>query len=189
MDALDGASVRRAVIATEARFGPVEILVNNVGGVDRFGTFDDLSEADWLDAMDRNLLSALRCALAVLPGMKATGWGRIVNIGSESALQPGPYFPHLAAAKAAVLSFTKSLAKANADTGVRVNAVSPVCVLRPPIASLLEGIPGASPDESIAHRTGQPDKVARVIAMLCSEVASFIDGTNVRVDFGATASI
>lgn len=181
MDALDSASVRRAVIATEARFGPVEILVNNVGGVENFGSFDDLSEADWLGAMDLNLLSALRCSLAVLPGMRGKGWGRIVNISSESAIQPESSFPHYAAAKSAILSFTKSLSKANAGTGVRVNAVSPVFVMTPPIAALLTGmaeVEGVTVDEAeklllqrqrpgiTARRPGQPEEVARVIRRL-----------------------
>jgi NAD(P)-dependent dehydrogenase (short-subunit alcohol dehydrogenase family) len=66
---------------------------------------------------------------------------------------------------------------------VRVKAVSPVSVVRPPIPSLLEEL------RVVTHRAGQPEKVARVIAVLCSDVASFIDGTNVKVDFGAVASI
>jgi NAD(P)-dependent dehydrogenase (short-subunit alcohol dehydrogenase family) len=136
--------------------------------------------------------------------MRERGWGRIVNILSENAMQPDAFMPHYAAQKAALLSVTKSLSKALAGTGILVNAVSPAFIKTPIIDGMLagiaekEGIDVEQAAQIFLHkerpnitvgRAGRPDEVAQIVAVLCSEAASFVNGTNVRVDAGSVATM
>src|SRR4051812_42382643 len=98
-----------AVGMTQELFGHVDVLVNNAGGTHQLGTFDDLTDEDWLDVVELNLLSVVRACRAVLPAMRARSWGRIVNVTPDTATHPDELFPHYAAAKAAVVSLTKGL--------------------------------------------------------------------------------
>lgn len=196
--------VERAVAATVERFGAIDVLVNNAGGVTNFGGFDQLSDDDWLEAFELNLMSTVHAVRVALPYMRKRGWGRVVNVASESAMQPDAFFPHYASQKAALLSLTKSLSKSLAGTGVLVNAVSPAFVKTPILEDMLAEIAeqeGVTVDEAESRflrnerpnitvgRAGRPDEVARIVAVLCSEAASFVNGTNVRVDAGSVATI
>jgi len=104
--------VQRLISEAEGHFGPVEILVNNAGGVGRPAAFDELSDEEWFEVLDLNLISAVRLTRAVLPGMQEKGWGRVINVASESGIQPDPFIPHYNASKAALINLTKSLSKA-----------------------------------------------------------------------------
>ena len=196
--------IQRAVAATANALGPIDILVNNAGGITNFGGYDDLDEEDWVEAFELNLMSAVNATRSVLPGMIERGWGRIVNIATESAVQPDAFFPHYAAQKAALLSVTKSLSKSFAGTNVLVNAVSPAFIRTPIIEGMLADI-AARDDIDVEHaerdflererhgvtarRAGEPIEVARIVTVLCSEAASFVNGTNVRVDSGSVSTI
>ena len=203
-DVRDPAQVKRLVATTIDELGPIDVLVNNAGGITNFGGYDDLNDADWVEAFELNLMSAVNASRAVVPGMRDRGWGRIVNIATESALQPDAFFPHYAAQKAALLSVTKSLSKALAGTGILVNAVSPAFIKTPIIEGLLadiatrEGIDVDQAEREFLHRerpnitvgrAGRTDEVAQIVAVLCSEAASFVNGTNVHVDAGSVATI
>lgn len=177
-----------------------------------------VAAAQWVHAQT---LSAQRAALlAALPSERADVIRQLANtvgsrlnsratgVASSTSARtrrssPAPS-PHYAAAKAALLALTKSLSKATAGTGIRVNAVSPVFVKTAPIEQMLAGIAAAEGIDAaeaerlliqrqrpgiIAGRAGRPEEVAGIIAVLCSELASFADGTNVRVDSGAVASL
>jgi NAD(P)-dependent dehydrogenase (short-subunit alcohol dehydrogenase family) len=203
-DVRDPAQVARLVRETIDALGPIDVLVNNAGGISNFGGYDELGEADWVEAFELNLMSAVNAAQAVIPGMRERGWGRIVNILSENAMQPDAFMPHYAAQKAALLSVTKSLSKALAGTGILVNAVSPAFIKTPIIDGMLagiaekEGIDVEQAAQIFLHkerpnitvgRAGRPDEVAQIVAVLCSEAASFVNGTNVRVDAGSVATM
>jgi 3-oxoacyl-[acyl-carrier protein] reductase len=194
-----------AMVASAAeQLGPIDILVNNAGGVSNFGGYDDLSADDWREAFELNLMSAVDASRAVIDSMRERGWGRIINIASENAVQPDVFFPHYSTQKAGLLSMTKSLSIVLAGTGIRVNAVSPAFIRTPLIDEVLAGI---AAEESIdlkqaeqlfldrerpritAGRAGRPIEVARVVAFLSSEAASYINGSNVRVDAGSVATI
>ncbi|MBN9623355.1 MAG: SDR family NAD(P)-dependent oxidoreductase [Actinobacteria bacterium] len=196
--------VERAVAETVAAFGTIDVLVNNAGGATNMGGFDQIDEDDWIEAFELNLLSAVRACRAALPYMVDAGWGRIVNVGSESALQPDAFLPHYATQKAALLSLTKSLSKSLAGTGVLVNAVSPAFVKTPILEGLLAEVAaqeGVDVEEAerrflererpnvTAGRAGRPDEVAAIVAVLCSAVAGFVNGANFRVDSGSVATI
>ena len=196
--------VAQLISETVDKLGPIDVLVNNAGGSTKFGGYDDLSQADWVEAFELNLMSAVHASSAVIPAMRDRGWGRIVNIVTESAVQPDAFFPHYASQKAALLSVTKSLSKSLAGTGVLVNAVSPAFIKTPIIDGMLSSI---AYKESIdtdqaerdflrrerpnitAGRAGQPHEVAQIVVVLCSEAASFVNGTNFSVDSGSVSTI
>ena len=196
--------VERLAATAASELGPVDILVNNAGGISNFGGYDELDAGDWVEAFELNLMSAVNASQAVIPGMRERGWGRIVNVLTESATQPDAFMPHYASQKAALLSVTKSLSKALAGTGILVNAVSPAFIKTPTIDGMLAGLAdkqGIDVEQAerdflrnerpniTAGRAGQPGEVAQIVAVLCSEAASFVNGTNVRVDSGSVATI
>jgi 2-hydroxycyclohexanecarboxyl-CoA dehydrogenase len=124
-DVLDPEQVQRLVARTTEAFGGVDVLVNNVGGhVDVKPFWETTAEQVQLE-VDLNLRSTFDCTRAVLPGMIARGGGRIVNIGSTSGIFGDPFMAAYSAAKGAVHTFTKVLAKEVGRHGVTVNAVAP----------------------------------------------------------------
>jgi 3-oxoacyl-[acyl-carrier protein] reductase len=186
------------------RFGGVHVLVNNAGGVGSFAAFQDLTDKDWLDILNLNVMSAVRATRAVLPHMLRQKWGRIINISSESATQPDAAMPHYNASKAAMNNLTKSLSKAYAQDGILVNTVSPAFIMTPLLKEMLQKMAdeqGASFDKAVARflagnrphielkRPGQSEEVASAVVFLASERASFINGANLRVDGGSVASV
>lgn len=203
-DMSDATEIKELAEETVSRFGTVDILVNNAGGVESPSPFEELSDEDWLEALELNLLSAVRLTRAVLPQMRERGWGRIVNIASESGIQPDPFMPHYNASKAALINLTKSLSKAYAKDGILVNAVSPAAVRTPLIERMFEEMAeekGVSKEEAeasflrenrphiVVGRPGEPEETAAVVVFLASEASSFVTGSDYRVDGGSVASI
>jgi 3-oxoacyl-[acyl-carrier protein] reductase len=198
--------VQRLAQHAVERLGTVHVLVNNAGGVGGSGSaqFEELSDEDWLSAFELNVLATVRLTRALVPSMKEHHWGRIINIGSEVGLQPDRFVPHYNAAKAAVINLTKSLSKAYATDGILVNTVSPGPVKTPGAVQFIATqtkAHGETPQqaeqaflrEHHPHvelgRLATPEEVASAVVFLASEAASFINGTNLRVDGGSVASI
>ena len=187
------------------RFGTIHVLVNNAGGVQAFASFNDhLTDDDWLAVLNLNLMSAVRSTRAVLPYMQQQKWGRIINISSESGTQPDAFMPHYNASKAAINNLTKSLSKAYGTDGILVNTVSPAFIMTPLVAEMMATVArerGVTPQEAHAQflannrphielrRPGRIEEVAAAAVFLASERASFITGTNLRVDGGSVASL
>jgi NAD(P)-dependent dehydrogenase (short-subunit alcohol dehydrogenase family) len=171
--------------------------------VGTFGPFQDLSDDDWLEILNLNLLSAVRTTRAVLPFMQRQKWGRIINISSESGTQPDAFMPHYSASKAGMNNLTKSLSKAYAADGILVNTISPAFIMTPLVANMLqrmakeqgtrEEVAGQCLEKNRPHielkRPGESEEVASAVVYLASERASFITGANLRVDGGSVASV
>jgi 3-oxoacyl-[acyl-carrier protein] reductase len=186
------------------QFGAIDVLVNNAGMLGSFSPFEDLTDDEWLQVFNLNLFSVVKLTRAVLPYMTKQKWGRIINLSSESGLQPDAAMPHYGATKAALLNLTKSLSKAYGQYGILVNSVSPAFIKTPMVEAMLNQIAqeknlNAQEAESYflkenrpnieLKRSGTPDEVAAAVVFLASEAASFIVGTNLRVDGGSVASI
>jgi 3-oxoacyl-[acyl-carrier protein] reductase len=154
--------------------------------------------------IDLNVMSAVRMTRAALPYMRRQKFGRIVNIASESGIQPDPLMPHYNSAKAAVLNLTKSLSKAYGRENILINAVSPATIRTKLVEGLLEKEArkrGINVEEAVAvfmkefrpgivlERPGLPEEVAAAVVFLVSGRASFITGANLRVDGGSVQSI
>lgn len=203
-DVTEAEGAKRVVEETVRRFGTIHVLVNNAGGVGRFAAFAELTDDEWLDVFKLNVLSAVRATRAALPHMQKQKWGRIINISSESGTQPDPIMPHYNSSKAALNSLTKSLSKAYGKDGILINTVSPAFIRTPLVEEMFEQqakARGVSPDEVekillrefrpniVLGRAGKSDETAGIVVFLASEQASFITGSNYRVDGGSVASL
>lgn len=200
----DPAAIQALADRAVAEFGTVDILVNNAGGQRSRGNFETLSDQDYLDAFEDNVLSIVRLFRAVLPHMQRQKWGRVVNITSEVATQPDRIYQNYAAAKGAALNLSKSLSKAYARDGILVNAVSPGLIETSAVAASFakgaeeQGRPEAEVRADffrkfkpglVLGRAGTPEEVAAIVTLLCSPLASYVTGAEVRVDGGSVVGL
>ena len=196
----DGA---RTVIDAAARLGPVDILVNNVGFFE-VKDFADISDRDWTDMFELNVMSGVRLARALMPGMLERNWGRIVFIASDQSVKPNPGMAHYAMSKAAQVSIARSLAELTKGTRVTVNSALVAPTWSEGVEVFLKKIApglGKTVDEmrtayfettgvsSLIQRWAEPAEIAAQIAFLCSERASAINGAAQRVDGGIVRSL
>ena len=186
--------IARVVSETERTFGPPDILLTNSGGP-RSGRFETLTAEDW-DAATRGLLtSAVTFARAVVPGMRARRWGRILNVTSIAAKQPVDNLMLSNSLRAAVIAFARTLANEVAAEGVTVNNLLPGYTRTERVVELAEqsaAREGVAPEvvigrweaETPMRRIGEPREFAALAAFLASERASFITGQSIAVDGG-----
>lgn len=199
-DMADPDDIHRFADRALAEYGHIDVLVNCVGGVEQLLPFEELTDDDWNQIWNLNVMSAVRMTRKLLPGMKAAGWGRIINLGSESGVQPDPYMPHYNAVKAAIINFSKSLSKAVAAQGILVNTLSPAMTRNDALSSFFklraeaEGISVEQAEQAmvaemrpnmVLGRPGEPAEVGAAAVFLASAAASFIIGANLRVDGGS----
>ena len=191
LDVTSTASVAEAIAAVERELGPVEVLVNNAGW-DELRPFVETDEAFWQRVVDVNYLGCLRVTRAVLPGMIERGSGRVVSIGSDAGRVGSSLESVYAGAKAALLGFTKSLAREVATQGVTANAVCPGPTETPMLTGMVgEDERGAKVIAAMTRavpmkRLGRPEEVASAVAFLASEEAGFITGQTLSVSGGLT---
>jgi len=196
--------VTQAVSTVVDKFGQLDILVNNAGITPGFFDFEDIDVDDWKNIFDINVFGMVRVTKAVLPHLKKSKAGRIINIGSESGEQPDGFMPDYNATKAAIINMTKSWSKAFAKDGLLVNTVSPAFILTPLLNQTMQQDAeekGIQKDDAIQQflkenrphielkRPGKPEEVASAVVYLASDQASFINGENLRVDGGSVASL
>lgn len=183
---------RKFIERTFEDFGGLQVLVTNSGGPTPgpTGAFDD---EQWLEALELNFLSAVRLVRAARPHLEKGPWGRVICITSATVKQPSPNIALSNAARAATTAFAKTLASEMARSKVTVNCVMPGQILTDRLRSLTGAGPEAEPDDpSFAAmieqipvgRIGRPEEFAAVVAFLCSERASFVNGVNLPVDGG-----
>jgi 3-oxoacyl-[acyl-carrier protein] reductase len=191
--------IQRLIYAVEEYFGQIDVLVNNAGGPPT-GTFMDFDDEAWEAALRLNLMSTIRLCRAVLPGMRARRWGRIVNMTSASVKQPIDGFILSSAARSGVIGMAKTLANECATEGITINNVCPGWNLTDRVKSLAEGRAakaGKSVREVVdeyaagipARRLGRPEELAALVVFLASERAAYITGTTIQVDGGYVRSL
>jgi 3-oxoacyl-[acyl-carrier protein] reductase len=188
------------VAAAHRAFGRIDILVNNAGGPP-VGTFDAFNDAQWQAAFELTLLSVVRLTRLVLPYMRTTGSGRIINIVSTSVKQPIDNLLLSNAIRPAVIGLAKSLSNELAPDNITVNNVCPGRILTDRLLAghHMQGqlAKGVSPQEvldAIAQdiplkRLGKPEELAALVAFLASEQAAYITGTTTQVDGGLVRSL
>ena len=174
--------------------GPVDILINNVGASPS-RNFLYMSDNDWRDLHELNLLSAVRCTRAFLPGMREKKSGRVVMISSSAGKYPSAALVDYGATKAAMISLSKSLARKYGRDGVLINSVLPGLIhtaMWERAASEIAEANSSTTEQVIANngkgvpvgRYGTAEEVAALVVFLCSEAASYINGTAIEVDGG-----
>ncbi len=196
------AGPRTLVEAAAGQVGPVDCLVNNVG-IAYQRSFDELTDANWQEMWDLNVMSYVRAINAVLPGMRERGSGRIVNVSSTAGKRPSTGMPDYSVTKAAVLSLSRLVADVYAGDGILCNAVTPGPTASP--AWLAEGgladqgaaRSGKSREEVLEGvgkgrplgRLAEPEEIASVIVFLCSDRASYVTGSAWSADGGTVPII
>lgn len=197
MDVTNPNMVQSAMRAAAATCGPIQLLVNNAGGV-ASARFEKTTLQTWRQALDLNLMGVVHCVQAVLPDMKALGRGRIVNIASTAGLVGYRYVSAYVAAKHAVVGLTKALALEFAKSGITVNAVCPGYTDTDVIASAVETISKASnrsAGDALATFTAanpqgrlvRPDEIAAAVVWLASEEAAAVNGIALPIAGGEVA--
>jgi 3-oxoacyl-[acyl-carrier protein] reductase len=176
-DVSKSADVARLVAATESALSPVDILVNNAGKMVP-ETIEQMSEASWNDIIGVNLTSVFLMTQAVLPGMRARTWGRIINLSSVAAQAGSMIAVHYSAAKGGVIAATKSYARLLAKEGVTVNAIAPALVA----TEMLRSNPNLKPDMIPIGRFGEVDECASVAVLLATN--GYVTGQTIAVNGG-----
>ncbi len=192
------AEIADLVRATEARFGQVDIIVNNAG-IQTVAPIEDFPVDRYDLIMAINMSAAWHLTRLTMAGMKARRWGRIVNIASAHGLVASPYKSAYVMAKHAVVGLTKTVALEAAETGVTANAICPGYVLTPlverqiPETAAARGITGEEVVRDVllaaqpTKRFVQAGQIGALAAFLCSPAASEMTGTAIPVDGGWTA--
>jgi 3-oxoacyl-[acyl-carrier protein] reductase len=173
----------KGVMEEVLRQGPIDILVNNAG-FDRPGTTARLNTQGFMEVVGIQLTVPLTLIQFLLPGMRAAKWGRIINISSIWGLIGGKGEVSYSTAKAGVIGLTKSVAREAAPDGVTVNAVLPGMTRTPPIESMAEKHKAAILAETPLGRMAEPEEIAKAIAFLASDDASYITGAAIPVSGG-----
>ena len=198
IDLRDPAAPAAVVAATVARFGQLDVLVNNAGATKR-GDFLTLTDADWADGYALKLFGAMRLCRAAWPHLQAVR-GNLVNVVGIGGRTGSAEFAIGGSVNAALLNLTKVLADRGVADGVRVNAVNPGSVATDRLLGRIaafaksKGLGEAVAAEQMAAelgiaRFGQPAEIARVVAFLCSPAAAYVHGAIVDADGGATRTL
>jgi len=194
-DMSQAADIERFIKAVIERFGRIDVLVNNAGTSAR-GKFLEVDDKTWSADLELKVFGAIRCTRLAVPHMKKQGGGRIINITTSSAKQPGAESMPTSVSRAAGLAITKALSKEYAADNILVNTV---CIGKIKSGQherryTKQGISAedyyrqAAKDIPLA-RVGEADEVANVIAFLASNAASYVTGTSINLDGGMSGTL
>jgi 3-oxoacyl-[acyl-carrier protein] reductase len=183
LDVTDAAAVDAAIADIETRFGAITILVNNAG-ITRDNLLLRMKDDEWDAIMATNLKPAFRLAKAVLRGMMKARHGRIIQIGSVVGTSGNPGQANYAAAKAALLGFTKSLAQEVGSRNITVNCVAPGFIDTDMTKALADGQRQTLLGRIPLGRLGTPADIANAVAFLASPQAGYITGATLHVNGG-----
>lgn len=179
VDVSNEALVNQSFEDAIAKFGKVDILINNAALWRQQKAFVDLTTEDWKTFFDINVMGTVYCTKAVLNGMLEREYGRIINVSSVAGVYGNARMSHYSASKGAINSLTKALAKEVTDKGVLVNAVCPGSVS--PAEN--DDVHYTRPSElAFMGRTGSDAENANLICFLASDEASYIAGQNIQID-------
>jgi len=198
VDLREPESAKQVVAGTIARFGKIDLLVNNAGATQR-GDFLTLTDEEWQDGFDLKFYAALRLARLAWPHLQASS-GTLINIIGIGGRTGSAEFTIGGAVNAALMNLTKALADRGIRDGVRVNAINPGSIaterLRTRIQNYaraknieLQDAAQALPREIKIARFGEPAEIARAVAFLASSQAAYIQGAILDVDGGATRTL
>jgi 2-dehydro-3-deoxy-L-rhamnonate dehydrogenase (NAD+) len=176
VDVSANASVQQALAATLAHTPRIDALVNSAGITGPNVKLWDYPVDAWRDVMDVNLTGLFMCCREIVPVMRAANYGRIVNIASVAGKDGNPNASAYSASKAAVMALTKSLGKELADTGVRVNCVTPAAVKTAIFDQMSEEHINFMLSKIPMGRFGTPEEIAAMVGWLCTEECSFSTG-------------
>lgn len=180
--------------------GDVDVLVNNTGVFDVVA-FEEIDDAEWTRYFETNVMSAVRLSRALLPAMLAKDWGRIVFIGTESAVDVPAGMIHYGATKAAALALANGLAKLTRGTGVTINTILGGPAYSDGVADQVERIAAANAmtvdelkgslirDTSLLQRFIEPEEIAHLVAYLASPLSSATNGAALRADGGVLPTV
>lgn len=194
VDLTEPAHIRHLVDETLRRYGRIDVLVTNAGGPPA-GYFDEFDDEAWLCAHQLTLMSAVRLIRAVLPAMRAQGWGRIVNITSITVKQPLDHLLLSNVYRPGVVGLAKTLAAQIAGDGITINNVAPGYTRTERVAEL-DQARAARENKTAAEieaertaacpmqRMAEPAELAALVAFLASERAGYITGATIQVDGG-----
>ncbi len=176
VDVVSEESVRNAVAATLRGSSRVDALVNSAGITGPNAKLWDYPVDAWRQVMEINLNGLFLCCRELVPVMRAANYGRIVNIASVAGKDGNPNASAYSASKAAVIALTKSLGKELADTGVRVNCVTPAAVKTAMFAQMSQAHVDFMLSKIPMGRFGTPEEIAALVGWLCTEDCSFSTG-------------
>jgi len=192
-DVSQAADCERLVAETVKTFGRLDILVNNAG-TSATGEFESVTDEAWQADFNLKLFAAIRLARLAVPGMRQNGWGRIINMTNIGAKQPRAKSMPTTVTRAAGLAFTKAMSKEFAASNILVNTVCIGLIKagQHERKAARAGVPVEQMYEAMGKeiplgRVGRAEEVASVVAFLSSEAASYVTGSSVNLDGGASA--
>jgi len=191
VDVTSESACRKMIDDTVARFGRLDILINNAG-INIRKTPQELTLAEWRQVIDVNLTSIFVCSQAAYPAMQKAGGGKIINIGSMMSIFAAPFAPAYAASKGGVVQLTKSLATAWAKDNIQVNAVLPGWIdtaLTQRARQEVSGLNSLVLMRTPAKRWGVPDDLAGVAVFLAAPASDFVTGASIPVDGGYAVQV
>ncbi|MDE7279170.1 MAG: 3-oxoacyl-ACP reductase FabG [Oscillospiraceae bacterium] len=182
-DVSDKSTVIEMFCKAEAELGKITVLVNNAGIAEQ-ALFTDITEEMWDRMFGVNVKGAYNCTQAVLPSMMNVKYGRIVNVSSMWGISGASCEVHYSASKAALIGFTKALAKEVGLSGITVNCIAPGVIETDMNAAISEEVMNTLKEDTPLNRIGTPEDAAEAILFLASDKAGFITGQVLSVDGG-----